>query len=97
MVLVSCLSSAASTSSGNWARIVGRRSIRQAWPTAERLHQNRAAITPGEQLRSTVTSKTRQDVLKILSARTDVITTVNIQHLESIADEVEQITGAPTT
>jgi two-component system sensor histidine kinase KdpD len=35
-----------------------------------------------------------QDVLEILSAGIDVITTVNIQHLESIADEVEQMTGA---
>ncbi|HXW46505.1 MAG TPA: sensor histidine kinase KdpD [Streptosporangiaceae bacterium] len=35
-----------------------------------------------------------QDVLEILAAGTDVITNVNIQHLESIADEVEQLTGA---
>ena len=35
-----------------------------------------------------------QDVLEILEAGIDVITTVNIQHLESIADEVEQMTGA---
>jgi two-component system sensor histidine kinase KdpD len=35
-----------------------------------------------------------QDVLDILAAGIDVITTVNIQHLESIADEVEQVTGA---
>ena len=35
-----------------------------------------------------------QDVLDILGAGIDVITTVNIQHLESIADEVEQMTGA---
>ncbi len=35
-----------------------------------------------------------QDVLEILSAGIDVITTVNIQHLESIADEVEHMTGA---
>ncbi len=35
-----------------------------------------------------------QDVLEILAAGIDVITTVNIQHLESIADEVEQMTGA---
>jgi len=35
-----------------------------------------------------------QDVLEILDAGIDVITTVNIQHLESIADEVEQMTGA---
>jgi two-component system sensor histidine kinase KdpD len=34
-----------------------------------------------------------QDVLDILGAGTSVITTVNIQHLESIADEVEQMTG----
>jgi two-component system, OmpR family, sensor histidine kinase KdpD len=36
-----------------------------------------------------------QDVLDILSAGINVITTVNIQHLESLADEVEQITGTP--
>jgi len=34
-----------------------------------------------------------QDVLDLLEAGIDVITTVNIQHLESIADAVEQITG----
>jgi two-component system, OmpR family, sensor histidine kinase KdpD len=36
-----------------------------------------------------------QDIRDILSAGIDVITTVNIQHLESIADEVEQMTGTP--
>jgi two-component system sensor histidine kinase KdpD len=35
-----------------------------------------------------------QDVLDLLAAGVDVITTVNIQHLESIADEVEHMTGA---
>ena len=35
-----------------------------------------------------------QDVLEMLDAGIKVITTVNIQHLESIADEVEQMTGA---
>ena len=35
-----------------------------------------------------------QDVLDILGAGIGVITTVNIQHLESIADAVEQMTGA---
>jgi two-component system, OmpR family, sensor histidine kinase KdpD len=35
-----------------------------------------------------------QDVLDILGAGINVITTVNIQHLESIADEVEHMTGA---
>ncbi|MGO8826440.1 MAG: universal stress protein [Acidimicrobiales bacterium] len=36
-----------------------------------------------------------QEVLKLLEAGINVITTVNIQHLESIADAVEQLTGAP--
>jgi two-component system sensor histidine kinase KdpD len=35
-----------------------------------------------------------QDVLELLEAGVDVITTVNIQHLESIADAVERIVGA---
>ena len=35
-----------------------------------------------------------QDVLEILAAGIDVISTVNIQHLESIAGEVEHMTGA---
>jgi two-component system sensor histidine kinase KdpD len=39
-------------------------------------------------------SKRWQDVLEILAAGIDVITTVNIQHLESIADEVEHMTEA---
>ncbi|MFJ3794156.1 universal stress protein [Kitasatospora sp. NPDC090091] len=34
-----------------------------------------------------------QDVEELLEAGTDVITTVNIQHLESLNDVVEQITG----
>jgi two-component system sensor histidine kinase KdpD len=34
-----------------------------------------------------------EDIRAILSAGIDVITTVNVQHLESIADEVEQMTG----
>ena len=33
--------------------------------------------------------------MELLSAGIDVITAVNIQHLESIADAVEQITGVP--
>ena len=36
-----------------------------------------------------------KDVLELVDAGIDVITTVNIQHLESIADTVEQITGTP--
>ena len=40
-------------------------------------------------------AKRWQDVMEILAAGIGVITTVNIQHLESIADEVEHMTGAP--
>jgi two-component system, OmpR family, sensor histidine kinase KdpD len=36
-----------------------------------------------------------QDVLELLDAEVDVITTVNIQHLESIADAVERIIEVP--
>jgi two-component system, OmpR family, sensor histidine kinase KdpD len=38
-------------------------------------------------------AKRWEDVLDVLAAGVDVITTVNIQHLESIADEVEHMTG----
>ena len=36
-----------------------------------------------------------QDVMELLGAGIDVITTVNIQHLESIADAVERILDVP--
>ncbi len=36
-----------------------------------------------------------QDVLELLGAGIHVITTVNVQHLESIADAVERMTGSP--
>ncbi len=36
-----------------------------------------------------------QDVMELLSADIDVVTTVNIQHLESIADAVERIIEVP--
>ena len=39
-------------------------------------------------------AKRWEDVMDILAAGIDVVTTVNIQHLESIADEVEHMTGA---
>jgi two-component system sensor histidine kinase KdpD len=35
-----------------------------------------------------------EDVLEVLAAGIDVVSTVNVQHLESIADAVEQMTGA---
>jgi two-component system sensor histidine kinase KdpD len=40
-------------------------------------------------------AKRWEDVLEMLAAGIDVITTLNIQHLESIADDVELMTGAP--
>ena len=42
---------------------------------------------------SGVHEKRWEDVLTILGAGIDVVTTVNIQHLESIADAVEKMTG----
>jgi two-component system, OmpR family, sensor histidine kinase KdpD len=36
-----------------------------------------------------------QDILELLDAGIEVITTVNIQHLESLADTVERLTGVP--
>jgi two-component system sensor histidine kinase KdpD len=38
-------------------------------------------------------AKRWEDVLELLDAGIDVITTVNIQHIESVADAVEQMTG----
>lgn len=40
-------------------------------------------------------TKRWQDVLELLEAGIDVLTTLNIQHVESRADAVRQITGAP--
>jgi two-component system sensor histidine kinase KdpD len=40
-------------------------------------------------------AKRRQDVHDILDAGIDIVTTLNIQHLESLSDVVEQITGVP--
>ena len=39
-------------------------------------------------------AKRWEDVLELLDAGIDVITTLNIQHVESLADAVEQMTGA---
>ncbi len=40
-------------------------------------------------------SKRWEDVLELLDGEIDVVTTVNIQHLESIADIAEGVTGVP--
>ena len=42
-------------------------------------------------------AKRWQDVEELLDAGIDVISTVNVQHLESLNDVVEQITGVPST
>jgi two-component system, OmpR family, sensor histidine kinase KdpD len=39
--------------------------------------------------------KRYQDVLDILEQGVNVITTLNVQHLESVADKTQQVTGAP--
>jgi len=39
--------------------------------------------------------KRHQDVVELLDAGIDVFTTLNVQHVESRADAVRQITGAP--
>jgi two-component system, OmpR family, sensor histidine kinase KdpD len=46
------------------------------------------ANVPGSQF-----SKRWQDVVKILDAGIDVVTSVNVQHLESLNDQVWQVTG----
>ena len=40
-------------------------------------------------------AKRWEDVLELLDAGIDVITTLNIQHVESLSDAVEQMTGTP--
>jgi two-component system, OmpR family, sensor histidine kinase KdpD len=40
-------------------------------------------------------AKRWQDILELLDAGIEVITTVNVQHLESLADTAEHITGVP--
>ncbi|WP_157249613.1 sensor histidine kinase [Nonomuraea typhae] len=40
-------------------------------------------------------AKRWQDIEEILEAGIDVVSTVNVQHLESLSDVVEQITGVP--
>ncbi len=40
-------------------------------------------------------AKRHQDIDELLAAGIDVITTVNVQHLESVNDVVEKITGVP--
>ena len=50
---------------------------------------------PHQRARARGNEKRWQDVDELLAAGIDVITTVNIQHLESLNDVVEPITGVP--
>ncbi len=61
----------------------GPHARRWCWSTSWRTPTCRAAGT----------TKRAQDVEELRAAGIDVITTVNIQHLESLNDEVERITG----
>jgi len=51
---------------------------------------SRTRTSPGSR-----NAKRWQDVDELLEAGITVITTVNIQHLESVHDVVEKITGVP--
>ena len=62
-----------------------RASRRSRWSTSSRTP---TCPAPGN-------AKRWQDVEELLDAGIDVISTVNIQHLESLNDVVEQITGVP--
>jgi two-component system sensor histidine kinase KdpD len=41
------------------------------------------------------TTRRWQEVIELLNAGVDVVSTVNIQHVESIADAAERVTGRP--
>ena len=56
-----------------------------SWSTSSRTRTSLAATN----------EKRWQDVVALLNAGINVITTVNIQHLESVNDVVERITGVP--
>ncbi len=64
--------------------------VLRRWPQVALIDELAHTNVPG----SGKHPKRWQDVMEILAAGIDVITTVNIQHLESIADEVEHMTGA---
>jgi two-component system, OmpR family, sensor histidine kinase KdpD len=82
-------------------KLVGYRGSRLAEMDLEAVLRRRPKIALVDELAHTNVpgsgqhDKRWQDVMDILGAGINVITTVNIQHLESIADEVEHMTGAP--
>jgi two-component system, OmpR family, sensor histidine kinase KdpD len=81
-------------------KVVGYRGSRLEEMDLDAVLQRRPKIVLVDELAHTnvpgsgLHDKRWQDVLDILGAGIDVITTVNIQHLESIAGEVEHMTGA---
>ena len=62
-----------------------------SWPAARRSRSSTSWPTPT--CPAVAHEKRWQDVEELLDAGIDVITTVNIQHLESLNDVVERITG----
>ena len=74
---------------GQHVRGDGRR--RGARPSARGRARRRAR--PHERAGMRATTKRWQDIEQLLAAGIDVISTVNIQHLESLNDVVERITG----
>ena len=65
----------------------------RSWPAARRSPWSTSSPTPT--CPGSRNEKRWQDVEELLDAGIDVITTVNIQHLESLNDVVEKITGVP--
>ena len=66
---------------------------RACWPAGPRSRWSTSSPTPTSP--GPGNEKRWQDVDELLDAGIDVITTVNIQHLESLNDVVERITGVP--
>ena len=65
----------------------------RSWPGARRSPSSTSSPTPT--CPGSRNAKRWQDVEELLDAGIDVISTVNVQHLESLNDVVEQITGVP--
>jgi two-component system sensor histidine kinase KdpD len=63
------------------------------WPAARGRRSSTSSRTPTSP--GSRHAKRWQDVEELLDAGIDVLTTVNVQHLESLNDVVEQITGVP--
>ena len=74
-----------------------RRAVRPRWTSTRCWPGDRPSSLVDELAHTNVPgsrhAKRADDVAELLAAGIDVITTVNVQHLESLNDEVERITG----